>query len=282
MRPTRPLVAACVIATAALAAPAPRASAQDAPAPQVAPAGGASADAGTPGRAPDPAADADPGEARTLQPFVASYEAWYEGKHAGTATMRVVRDDAASRWRVDLAVRGDRGFAGIVNLNIEQSTVFDVVGDVYRPLSQATTRKAALFFNRRTIGTYDWDSNTARWTGDVSKARRVPVPIGHGDMSGLLINLAVIRDAQPGATLQYRFVDNGRARDYHYRVSAEPESVTVAELSYRALKVERTNGGNDEMILWVADGVPTPVRILQREDGEDAVDLRLVEYRAAQ
>ncbi|WP_425604019.1 DUF3108 domain-containing protein [Luteimonas kalidii] len=237
---------------------------------------------------PDPAVEQVPptdiAEPRALQPFVATYEAWYEGKHAGSATMRLVRDDGASRWRVDLGVRGDRGFAGIFNLNIEQSTVFDVAGDgdVYRPLSQATTRKAALFFNRRTTGTYDWHTNTARWTGDVSKARRVPVPIAHGDMSGLLINLAVIRDAEPGASLRYRFVDSGRARDYEYRVSAAAESVTVAELSYQALRVERTNGGNDEMILWVADGVPTPVRILQREDGEDAIDLRLVEYRAAQ
>lgn len=42
--------------------------------------------------------------------------------------------------------------------------------------------------------------------------------------------------------------------------------------------VSRTNGGNDETILWVARGVPTPVRILQREDGEDGIDLRLVAY----
>lgn len=280
MRPLPSLT--CVLATAALAAALPHASAQERAAPPATPSSVAPASVPTDLPAPASATDAEASGSRALQPFVASYEAWYEGRHAGTATMQVVRDDAASRWRVDLGVRGDRGFAGIVNLNIEQSTVFDVAGEVYRPLSQATTRKAALFFNRRTTGTYDWRASTARWTGDVSKERRVPVPIEHGDMSGLLINLAVIRDAEPGATLQYRFVDNGRARDYQYQVSAEPESVTVAELSYRALKVERTNGGNDEMILWVADGVPTPVRILQREDGEDAVDLRLVEYRAAQ
>jgi hypothetical protein len=32
----------------------------------------------------------------------------------------------------------------------------------------------------------------------------------------------------------------------------------------------------------VVDGVPTPVRLLQREDGEDKYDLRLVEYKGAQ
>src|SRR5690606_1485730 len=212
---------------------------------------------------------------------IATYEAWYEGKRAGTATMQVVREDA-ERWRVDLGVRGERGFAGIVGLNIDQSTVFDLAGDTYRPLTQSTTRKAALFFNRRASGTYDWQAGTARWTGDISKARRAPVSLQPGDMSGLLINLAVIRDAAPGRILEYRFVDRGRAREHVYQAAPETGGVEVAGLSYEALRVERTNGGDDQTILWIADGVPTPVRILQREDGEDAVDLRLIEYRTVQ
>ena len=219
---------------------------------------------------------------RTLEPFVASYEAWYGGKPAGTATMRLVRDDAAARWRVDLGIRGERGFAGVMGLNLEQSTVFDEANGIYRPLSQSTVRKAAIVFNRKVTGTYDWHANTAQWTGDIKKERRAPVPIRYGDMSGLLINLAVIRDAEPGRELDYRFVDGGRVRDYAYRVSGQTEAVTVSELSYEAMRVERTNGGNDETIFWIADGVPTPVRILQREDGEDAVDLRLIEYQGLQ
>lgn len=217
-----------------------------------------------------------------LQPFVASYEAWYGGKPAGTATMQVVHDQDASRWRVDLGIRGNRGFAGVMGLNLEQSTVFDAADGIYRPLSQSTVRKAAVFFNRKVTGTYDWQAGTAQWTGDIKKERRAPVPLHAGDMSGLLINLAVIRDAEPGKALHYRFVDGGRARDYAYRVADQTEPVTVSELSYEAMRVERTNGGNDEMIFWIADGVPTPVRILQREDGEDAVDLRLVEYQGMQ
>lgn len=229
-----------------------------------------------------PVADTAPASGHALQPFVASYEAWYDGKPAGTATMRLTRDDAAARWRVDLGIRGDRGFAGIMGLNIEQSTVFDEANGIYRPLSQSTMRKAAVLFNRKVTGTYDWHDNTAQWTGDIKKERRDPVPIRYGDMSGLLINLAVIRDAEPGRQLKYRFVDGGRVRDYEYSVAGETEPVTVSELRYEAMRVERTNGGNDETIFWIADGVPTPVRILQREDGEDAVDLRLIEYQGMQ
>jgi hypothetical protein len=222
--------------------------------------------------------------AAALEPFVASYEAWYEGRPAGTATMQVVRrgDPALAQWRVDLGIRGNRGFAGIVGLNLEQSTVFDAYDDQYRPLSQSTVRRAAVLFNRNITGTYDWRARTAQWTGDISRERRAPLALQDGDMSGLLINLAAVRDAEPGGTLRYRFVDGGRVREHEYRVSGQTEPVAVGELEYQALRVERTNGGNDETIFWIADGVPTPVRILQREDGEDGIDLRLAEYRGVQ
>ena len=110
-------------------------------------------------------------------------------------------------------------------------------------------------------------------------ARRLHLVDLNGAFAGKPKNLAVIRDAAPGKQLAYRVVDNGRVRDYQYVVSPEPETVAVEDLSYSALRVSRSNGGNDETIFWVADGVPTPVRILQREDGQDGVDLRLVEYQ---
>ena len=239
--------------------------------------------------APAPAADPAPvalppaqafAAPRPLEPFVASYQAYNGGDLAGTATMRVV-ESGGGRWRVDLDIRGNRGFAGLVRLNIDQSTVFDVAGGHYRPLSQGTVRKA-LLFGRETVGTYDWTTRTARWTGDVKKERRAPVALQDGDMSGLLINLAIMRDAAPGKALAYRFVDGGRVRQHEYLAAPATERIEVGELSYEALRVSRSNGGNDEMIVWIADGVPTPVRILQRENGEDAIDLQLIEYQGVQ
>jgi hypothetical protein len=223
-----------------------------------------------------PAARAD-----ALEPFIATYQAYNEGKLAGNATMRLVHN-ADPQWRVDLGIHGNRGFAGILALNIEQSTVFDAIADHYRPLTQSTVRKALVFFGKKTVGVYDWSSRTARWRGDLKKDRTQPVPLRDGDMSGLLINLAVVRDAVPGRQLQYRFVDGGRVRDHLYQVAEQTENIKIGELSYEAMRVSRTNGGNDETILWVASGVPTPVRILQRTDGQDAVDLRLIEYQGTE
>jgi hypothetical protein len=218
--------------------------------------------------------------AGALEPFAATYQAYNQGKLAGSATMQVVHNDG-NRWRVDLGIKGTRGFARLAGLNIEQSTVFDATGDLYRPLSQGTV-KHAVFTGRKISGTYDWNARSARWQGDVKKSRSAPVPLQDGDMSALLMNLAVIRDAQPGKSLRYRVVDDGRVRDYQYAVAEQTEIVAVDDLSYDAMRVARTNGGNDETIFWVASGVPTPIRILRRENGQDTIDLRLVEYQGVQ
>lgn len=215
-----------------------------------------------------------------LAPFVATYAVYREGKPFGDATMQVVKLDGA-RWRVDLGIDANRGLLGLAGLNLQQSTLFDVEGGVYRPLSQSTVRQA-LFGKRQSTGVYDWHKLQAQWQGDVKKTRRAAVPLQSGDMSGLLINLAVLRDARPGATLDYRFVDDGRVRNHQYAVAAAREPQTVDELSYDAMRVNRIHAGSDdETILWVVEGVPTPIRILQREHGQDVTDLRLIEYKGA-
>jgi hypothetical protein len=218
-----------------------------------------------------------------LAPFTATYEAWYKGKRAGDATLKVAHS-RGNRWQMDLEIRGERGVASLLRLNIQQSTVFDVSGadnDRFRPLSQSTVRKA-IFGDKQQTGSYDWNTNTAQWDGKVDKDRRAPVPLQPGDMSSLLLDLAIMRDARPGAAMDYRVVDNGRARQYQYAVGAQTEIVPLGELSYDAMRIQRTNGGDREQIFWVASGVPTPVRMLQRDDGEDAIDLRLIDYQGVQ
>lgn len=219
------------------------------------------------------------GPVQALEPFVANYQVLRAGRILGEATMQVVRGDGP-RWRVDLGMHGT-GLIGLAGINAEQSTVFDAIGETYRPITQSTLRRT-LFTRKQTVGTYDWRSLTARWTGDVKATRRAPVTLQTGDMSGLLINLAVIRDAQPGKALGYRFVDDGRVRDHRYTVAAELETVTVGGIGYNAMRVTRAQGGAEETVIWVVDGVPTPIRMLQRENGVDTYDLRLVDYKGVQ
>ena len=220
-----------------------------------------------------------PAPAQALEPFVANYQVLRAGRTLGEATMQVVQR-SAGRWRVDLSMRGT-GLVGLAGINAEQSTVFDAVGETYRPITQSTLRKS-VFTRKQAVGTYDWQSRMARWTGDIKQTRRAPVTLQDGDMSGLLINLAVIRDAQPGKAMNYRFVDDGRVRNHHYAVAAELESMSVGDIGYNAMRVTRVQGDGEETVIWVVDGVPTPIRMLQRENGVDTYDLRLVDYKGIQ
>ena len=241
---------------------------------------GCAQDAAAPAVAPPRQAIATAGlQARTLAPFSARYAVFRGGDPLGDATMQVVKLDG-SRWRVDLSIRASHGLLRIAGLNLQQSTLFTVDGAGYRPLTQSTVRHA-LFSNKQTTGIYDWATHKAQWQGDVKKTRRAPVALQDGDMSGLLINLAVLRDAQPGVNLHYRFVDDGRVREHQYVVAQQREPQSVEDIGYEAMRVTRVHAGGDETVLWVVEGVPTPIRILQREGGEDTLDLRLVEYTGA-
>src|SRR3546814_6393174 len=104
---------------------------------------------------------------------------------AGNATMKVVHNEGA-QWRVDLGIKGNRGFAGILELNIQQSTVFDDIGGQFRPLTQSTVRKG-LFLGKKVNGPSDWTTHTAQWQGSIKQERSQPLPLQDGAMHGLLI-----------------------------------------------------------------------------------------------
>lgn len=216
-----------------------------------------------------------------LAPFVGTYQAFYKGKLAGDATLALTHT-SGNRWQVSLEVRGKRGFAGVLGLNLLQTTEFEELGGQFRPLSQLTERRG-LFLGKKVHGRYDWSAGTAQWQGDIERRRRAPVALQPGDLSALLINLAIMRDARPGAQMQYRFADVGRIRLHQYQADAATAITEVSELSYDALRVQRSNSSpGDAMTLWLASGVPTPIRISQREDGQDTIDLQLIQYQGEQ
>lgn len=218
-----------------------------------------------------PAASSD-----VLQPFTARYQVLYRGRDLGTATLQLTAVDDR-RWQIRLDMQG-AGLLRLTGLNASQHTDFQVDGALWRPLRQERRRRVFLS-SRDSIGEYDWARGMAQWRGDVKASRRAPVPITPGDMDSLLLDLAAIRDASPGATLHYRLVEDGRARAQTWQVAAAPETIAAGGLSYDALRVTRIDRADgDGATIWVANGVPTPIRLLQREDGEDATDLRLLDY----
>ncbi len=205
--------------------------------------------------------------ALAMQPFTADYRASFMGLQAnGVMTLAAENN---GKWRYTLQVKNHLA-------ELSQSTLFDEQQGRLRPLSSHDL--SAVPFKRRAVDArYDWSRNQATWSGDVKPDRSGPVPLQAGDMDGLLINLAIARDVTAGKPLNYRMVDGGRVKTLSYRVIGK-ENMTVGGKTVETTKVSRVDG-NKEQIAWVAPNMPVPVRLLQREDGQNSLDLTIKSLR---
>ena len=205
--------------------------------------------------------------ALAVEPFTADYQASYMGMQAnGKMTLESAGQD---RWRYSLNIKNSLA-------DLSQSTVFEVRDGQWRPLS-STDSSQVLVKKQDKNATYNWSSGVASWTGDVKPDRAGPIKLKAGDMDALLINLAIVRDVEAGKPLRYRMVDDGRVKQLSYSVAGK-ESITVGGKSHQATKVVSTDG-DKQTIAWIVDGMPVPARILQREEGKDAMDLRVQAVR---
>lgn len=207
------------------------------------------------------------GPVLAVEPFTADYQASYMGmKASGQMTLVAAGDH---RWRYSLDISNSLA-------NLSQSTVFEEHGGGWRPLSGKDSSKV-LVKNSVKTATYDWGKGVANWTGDVKPDRSGPVKLRAGDMDALLINLALVRDVGAGKPLKYRLVDNGRVKQLNYTIAGK-EQINVGGKQQQATKVVSSDG-DKHTIAWVVEGMPVPARILQREDGQDALDLRVQSVR---
>lgn len=213
------------------------------------------------------AASALAAPAHALEPFAADYEANYMGLSAnGRMT---VEPQGADQWKYTLKIANQVA-------QLTQTTVFEDRNGQWRPLS-GTDASLLLIKKIRRNAVYDWAKNEARWSGDVKPDRAGPVPLQTGDVDGLLMNLAIARDALAGKPLRYRLVDEGRAKSMSFTVAGK-ETITVGGKPRQATKLVSSNG-NKQMLIWVVEGLALPARILQRKDGKDDIDLKIVSVR---
>lgn len=201
--------------------------------------------------------------AGAVKPFSANYTANYMGMQ-GTGKMTIAAA-GANRWKYSLNIRSNVA-------QLSQSTTFEDKNGEWRPLS-GTDSSLLLIKRSNKTATYDWAKGEARWSGDVKAERAGPVKLKEGDMDALLVNLAIARDAAAGKPMNYRMVDDGRAKQMSWQV-AGTESLTIGGTTKEATKVSRSDG-DKQTVVWVVEGLPVPARILQRKDGRDQIDLKI-------
>lgn len=213
------------------------------------------------------AASAQAAPAHALEPFAADYQATYMGVSAsGSMT---IESQNGGRWKYTLKIANQIA-------QLSQTTVFEDRNGQWRPLT-GTDASLLLVKKIRRNAVYDWASAEARWSGDVKPERAGPVALQAGDVDGLLMNLAIARDVAAGKPLHYRLVDEGRAKAMDFTIAGK-ETITIDGKPREATRVVNTNG-NKQMMIWVVDGLALPARILQRKNGKDDIDLKIVSVR---
>ena len=201
--------------------------------------------------------------ALAIKPFSADYQANYMGLQGnGRMTLTSAGGD---RWKYSLDIHSTLA-------QLSQSTVFEDNGGKWRPLSGSDSSSLLVKQINKTAN-YDWSRGEASWSGDVKPDRSGPVKLQGGDLDTMLVNLAIAGDVAAGKPLNYRVVDDGRAKSMSFQIAGK-DMITVSGKSQQATKVTRTDG-NKQTVLWVVDGLPVPARILQRKDGRDDMDLQL-------
>ena len=93
----------------------------------------------------------------------------------------------------------------------------------------------------------------------------------------LILGVAVLFLAV-AVTLQGQGRQGGGRGQVQLPDGAGKEAVTVNGKTEQATKVSRTDGSK-EIIAWIVPDMPVPVRILQRENGQDALDLTIKALR---
>lgn len=203
--------------------------------------------------------------ALALQGFTAAYDATYRGTVSASASMKLERA-GNTNWMYTVRINN-------VAASFQQITVFDVSpAGHYRPI---LSRDNSSFpgVQRAISGRYYWGRHEAVWTGDIKPQHKGPVALRPGDMDALLVNLALVRDLRANRPMRYRMVDDGRVRQMNYAV-VRKENITIKGRTVVATRVSRTDG-NKQQIAWISDKYPMPLRLLQRTDGRDELDLRL-------
>jgi hypothetical protein len=217
-------------------------------------------------------------QASALQPFVARYEVFRDGKSQGEAVMRL-EQVGGSRWKFSSEVRGTSGMARLSGFEMSERTEFELLADGgLKPLTASA--EGGISLRRRSIVTeFDYARNEVRWSGDAKPDQRGPAPLSERTVNPQILNLALAQQLRAGAegSIRLDLVNRGDSDPVEYRIGAK-ESVSVPLGTREAITLQHRRTDKDRVItLWIDPNLPpAPLRVLQREDGKDAYELRLI------
>ncbi len=211
-------------------------------------------------------------------PFRAEYAVYVDGKAAGESSMELVAT-AAGHWQHRLRATGTRGLARLARFSTAQVASVDFIDGVPRLLG-AEMNQRSLVRDRDLQVEIDWQAGSVRWIGDIDDEQPAQRPLDGRPSVGSSLNLQLAFDARsaaPGTRVDYVLHDRGRRRDLDY-VAGAPELVEVPAGRFTAIPMRGVRAEKERVtIAWYDPALPpTPVRVLQTEEGKAKYELRLV------
>lgn len=219
-------------------------------------------------------ATALPLAAAPVAPFSATYEVRRNGDLLGEATLRLA--DSGGQWQLTTQTRGTHGLARAAGVRIDESSRFRYVDGRPETLEYRYVQKTS--FNSRERGAVI-DAAAGR-IALRNRDNRHEVPYVPGVLDRQLVTLALMQAVAAGQrgmqTLQV--ADRHEVEAQRWEIGgAEP--VPMGAASEQGLRIERRRdpGEGRHTVLWLdQDQGHLPLRIEQREDDGERVEMRLV------
>lgn len=206
-----------------------------------------------------------------VPPFNATYEVRRNGSVLGEATLTLARDGAD--WRFSAVTRGTEGLARIAGVRIDETSRFRYVDGRPQTISYRFDQQTSFNSRQRSA---DVDAGSGR-IALVNKDQRVDVPFVAGVVDRQLVTVALMQAVAGGVRGQKTLQVLGR-RDIEPQVWAieAKEAVEGAGMAWRIERLRDTPDGRSTVV-WLDDNAGhLPLRIEQREDDGEVIDMRLL------
>lgn len=210
-------------------------------------------------------------------PFVAEYEVLRKGKPAGVAEVRLDRD--GEQWQLRTETRGTAGMASMVGLEVSESSRFVLVDGQPEAREYRYRQKAAMRSRERSV---EVDPAAGRVLSR-DREREHAFDYRPGVIDRHLVAFALgqrlMRDREAG--LELTVADRDFLGEHRYRV-IRSERIRVPEGEHAALEVERQREDprGRSTRYWFDPARGITLRLLQREQNGDELELRLVRFAA--
>lgn len=215
-----------------------------------------------------------PVAAAPVAPFSATYEVRRNGDVLGEATLRLARDGAD--WRFTSETRGTQGLAKIAGVRIDEASRFRYVDGRPETLDYRYAQKTS--FNSR-----ERSAVVDAAAGRVTLRNREAIqeaPYVRGLVDRQLLTVALMQAVAGGRrgaeTLQVAGRSAVEAQTWWI---GEAEAVPMGAASEQGLRIERRreDASGRTTVLWLdRDDGHLPLRIEQREDDGETIDMRLL------